>query len=197
MSAPAATPDGEGTAAVLLAAGASRRFGAADKLLAGLRGRPLVAHAAAALRQSGLAPLIAVTTNPQVAALLPEFRIVRPDLPDPAQSDSLRAGIAAARALGAARVVVALGDMPDVPPDLLRAVAARATDTLPAAATDGARVLPPACFPAALFDALLVARGDRGARGLLAGLPEAQRVPAAPGALRDIDTPADLAAPGG
>ncbi|WP_158547454.1 NTP transferase domain-containing protein [Rhodovulum sp. 12E13] len=182
------------TAAILLAAGASRRFGAQNKLLAAFRGRPLVTHAAEALRASGLAPLIAVTTSPDVAALLPGFHLVSPDRPDPEQSDSLRAGVAEARRLGAPSALVALADMPGVTPDLLRTVAARATATEAAAASDGLRALPPACFPAALFDALLGATGDRGARPLLAGLPPAQHVPAPPEALRDIDTPGDLAA---
>jgi CTP:molybdopterin cytidylyltransferase MocA len=182
------------TAAILLAAGASRRFGAEDKLLSLFRGRPLVTHAAEALRASGLAPLIAVTSNPDVATLLPGFQLVFPDRPDPEQSDSLRAGVAEARRLGAPAALVALADMPGVTPGLLRAVAARATATEAAAASDGSRALPPACFPAALFDALLATTGDRGARPLLAALPPAQRVPAPPEALRDIDTPGDLAA---
>ncbi len=180
------------TAAVLLAAGASRRFGPEDKLLALWHGRPLVTHAAEALRASGLSPLIAVTASPDIAGLLAGFAVVAPDRPDPEQSDSLRAGIAEARRRGAQAALVALGDMPGVTPDLLRAVAARAT-AAPAAATDGTRAMPPACFPAALFGALLAATGDRGARPLLAALPDAQRVPAPPEALRDIDTQADLA----
>jgi len=181
------------TAAVLLAAGASRRFGPDDKLLALWHGRPLVTHAAEALRASGLSPLIAVTANPEVAALLPGFAVVAPDRPQPEQSDSLRAGIAEARRLGAPAALVALGDMPGVTADLLRAVAARASPAQPAAATDGTRAMPPACFPAALFEALLAATGDRGARPLLASLPDAQRVPAPAEALVDIDTRADIA----
>ena len=45
----------EHVAAVLLAAGESRRFGAANKLLADLRGQPLVLHIAARLARLGIA----------------------------------------------------------------------------------------------------------------------------------------------
>lgn len=47
--------------AVLLAAGASTRFGAENKLLADLGGRPLVAHAAGALLASGVDEIVVVT----------------------------------------------------------------------------------------------------------------------------------------
>ena len=47
--------------AVLLAAGASTRFGAGNKLLAELGGRPLVAHAADALLASGVDEIVVVT----------------------------------------------------------------------------------------------------------------------------------------
>jgi CTP:molybdopterin cytidylyltransferase MocA len=63
-----------------------------------------------------------------------------------------------------------------------------------AAATDGTRPMPPACFPAGLFDDLQALTGDRGAAPLLRALPEAQRVTAPPGTLIDIDTEADFAA---
>jgi CTP:molybdopterin cytidylyltransferase MocA len=129
-----------------------------------------------------------------VAAALPGFAHVRPDPPEPAQSDSLAAGIARARALGADRALVVLGDMPRVTPDLIAAVRDRCTAAQAAAATDGTRPMPPACFPACLFDRLAGLSGDRGAAPLLRALPERQRVTAPPGALVDIDTEADLAA---
>ena len=50
-----------GIGAVLLAAGASTRFGGGNKLLAELGGRPLVAHAADALLGSGVDEIVVVT----------------------------------------------------------------------------------------------------------------------------------------
>lgn len=181
------------TAGILLASGASRRFGAADKLLAPFRGRPLVTHAAEALAEAVAGPLIVVAARAEVAAALPGFAHVRPGPPEPAQSDSLAAGIAQARALGAGRAVVVLGDMPRVTPELIRAVLARCSGGQASAATDGTRPMPPACFPAALFDRLEALSGDRGAAPVLRALPEAQLVAAPTGALVDIDTAADLA----
>src|SRR5690606_18755490 len=67
-------------AAVLLAAGQSTRFGAADKLHADLGGRPLVTHVAATLRQLGFGALIAVC-GPTTAPMLDGFDIVRNDAP--------------------------------------------------------------------------------------------------------------------
>jgi CTP:molybdopterin cytidylyltransferase MocA len=186
------------TAGVLLASGASRRFGAADKLLAPLEGRPIVAHAAAALAQAVDGPLIVVAARAEVAAALPGFTHIRPGHTAPEQSDSLAAGIAQARALGAGRVVVVLGDMPRVTAELIRAVLARCGPSqVASAATDGTRPMPPACFTAALFDRLETLSGDRGAAPVLRELPKEQLVAAQPGTLVDIDTEADLAAAAG
>ncbi len=179
-------------AGLLLAAGQSARFGSADKLRAPLRGRPLVAHAAEALRAAGCDLLIAATRDTEVAALLDEFESIRPEQDD--QSASLRAGTAYAEDRGADRVLVALGDMPLVTPDLLRAIAERCTETRAAAATDGTRAMPPACFPRPLFAELRALTGDRGARALLDRLPEEALIAAPAGTLTDIDTKADLAA---
>ncbi|SDF40316.1 nucleotidyltransferase family protein [Limimaricola pyoseonensis] len=180
---------------LLLAAGRSRRFGPQDKLRAPFRGRPLVTHAAAALRASGPDRLLAVCADPAVAAVLDGFEIVPTD-PEGGQSASLRAGARRARALGAAKLLVVLGDMPRVRPELLREVVAACDAAHPAAAHDGTRIMPPACFPAALLPDLEALEGDRGAAALLrGGAPGAVRLcPAAPGLLIDIDTPEALRA---
>ncbi|RMD92487.1 MAG: nucleotidyltransferase family protein, partial [Alphaproteobacteria bacterium] len=81
------------TVGILLAAGASRRFGDADKLLAEARGRPLVSHAARALADV-LPERVAVVSSAEVGAVLAGFRLVRIP-PGSAQSRALHAGLAA------------------------------------------------------------------------------------------------------
>lgn len=185
------------TAGVLLAAGHSRRFGPTNKLLATLRGIALVDHAARAMRASGVDVLLAVVSDDAVAARLNGFDIVRPPEPVPAQSDSLRAGVAAAALSGSDRVLIALGDMPFVTSKHLRAVMAQCDDTIPSATTDGTRPTPPACFPRIAFGALLALNGDRGAGAMLADLPDDALVRAPTGMLRDLDTRDDFDAAAG
>ena len=48
-------------AAILLAAGLSRRFGARNKLLAGIEGQPLIRRTAEALLGSRARPVVVVT----------------------------------------------------------------------------------------------------------------------------------------
>lgn len=50
-----------GIAAVVLAAGSSRRFGAENKLLATVAGQTLIMRVLAAIRVAGLSPIIVVT----------------------------------------------------------------------------------------------------------------------------------------
>lgn len=181
-------------AAVLLAAGASRRFGTQNKLLADLRGAPLVSYAATSLRGAKPDFLIAVVRSDAVAAYLGGYQIVFPQMSDPAQGDSLKAGVARAESLGADRIMVTLGDMPFVSAELIADVAALCTDGRPSATTDGTKNLPPACFPASCFPALLALRGDRGAGNLVRDLPPYALIRASPDQVQDIDTPEALTA---
>jgi molybdenum cofactor cytidylyltransferase len=176
-------------AGVLLAAGSSRRFGSDDKLLAMLKGRPLVTHAAQAMRAFAPDVLIAVTTSTEVANLLSDFEIATPPEEAPVQSDSLRASVSLAQSRGATQILIALGDMPFVTADLLQRVAERCTVAQASAATDGRRIMPPACFPQSKFTDLRNVSGDRGAAALLKNLPPSALVKALPETLRDIDTP--------
>ncbi|MEM6711844.1 MAG: NTP transferase domain-containing protein [Pseudomonadota bacterium] len=180
------------TAGILLAAGASRRFGEEDKLMASLNGAPLVSYAARALQ--GLDPdiLIGVTRSAGVAACLEGFECVSPPEDNPLQSDSLRVGITKAQEHGATRALIVLGDMPYVAAGLLADVVALCTKTMPSATSDGQRIMPPACFPKASFLNLCELAGDRGAASLLQDLPLTSLVAVSSGLLLDIDTPGQL-----
>jgi len=177
----------ERCAAILLAAGLSRRFGPDDKLMSDRGGRPLVDHAAATLAALPFARHIAVVRAgaPRLHALLVArgFAIVTNDAPESGMAHSLALGIAAAG--DAAAALIALGDMPDVPAMHFRALCAHVEPEYPVAASLGlARVTVPAAFAAARFATLRALSGDRGAQGLLDG---GATVAIDPQLLADID----------
>ncbi|QJU59716.1 NTP transferase domain-containing protein [Sphingomonas sp. AP4-R1] len=174
-------------AGVLLAAGRSTRFGADDKLAAMLGGRPLLHHAADAMRAAPLASRFLVRSG--AVDGLDGFATVA--IPQGAEmSRSLAAGIAAARAAGADAALVALGDMPFVPAaHLATLIAACEGPGALLASGDATRRAPPALFGSDWFADLEAATGDAGARSLLT---RATLLPLPPEALRDIDTVDDL-----
>lgn len=117
-----------GLAAIVLAAGQARRFGA-DKLLQPLQGSPLISHAISAARA---APVLRIVVVKRPGAALDavcrahadaDARIVLAECASEFLSDSLRTALAEAR--GADGTFVFLGDMPLVPSDLPALMATR------------------------------------------------------------------------
>lgn len=158
-------------AAVLLAAGQSRRFGAADKLAAPLAGRALGGFAADTLRAIGFAARFVVVGPAGAGFDTGGFtEVVNPD-PGHGQASSLALGIAAAHACGADSCLVVLADMPLVTAAHLAAMLARygPQADIVASVAPGGRAMVPALFAAAHFPALMALRGDSGAKSLLAG----------------------------
>jgi molybdenum cofactor cytidylyltransferase len=160
-------------AAVVLAAGFSRRFGTANKLLsAGRDGVPMIVRTVRHVLASRAQPVIVVTGHEAErveACLPPGARPVR--APDHAKgmSASLRAGLRALPA-GVAASLVCLGDMPLVGAALLDAMIARWEADPGAAAVVpvcGGRRGNPVLWPAAAFPALCALAGDGGGRRLL------------------------------
>ena len=184
-------PPSERLGVVVLAAGASRRFGAADKLLAPVGGRPMAAHAFARAAAVAAAARVAVVSAPGVADLARGAGLVpSPVPPGHPQSHSLRAGLDALPQDVEAALIL-LADMPFVTDADIAAVLARGA---PACAADGPRRMPPALLPRAWWsDPGLT--GDAGARALLMRIPPASCIALPPAHLRDIDRPADLAPP--
>lgn len=180
-------------AGVLLCAGFSRRFGPADKLLAPLAGMPLVAHAAQRLMRFE-ARYAVLPAGPTPLARLPELAPFAP-VPNPdraaGRDSSIRAGLGAALAGGATRIVIALGDMPHVSERLLTALVA-ALDTRPAALASGPGWLsPPLALTAAAARSVL--DGERSVRAAVLSLDPAL-VAAEAAELRDYDLAEDFAA---
>ncbi|WP_416873522.1 nucleotidyltransferase family protein [Kitasatospora sp. SC0581] len=197
----APTPAGPGpVAALVLAAGGGRRLGGRPKALLRYRGRPLVEHAVAVVRAGGCTEVTVVLgaagERVRATAHLPGCRLV--GNPDWAQGmgSSLRAGLAALPPHASAALVM-LVDTPGVTPAAVaRLLAAhRAGAELAAAAYEGRRGHPVLIGARHFAEAAAGARGDAGARALLAAhaaelvLVECADV-AAPD---DLDTPADLA----
>jgi molybdenum cofactor cytidylyltransferase len=112
-------------AALVLAAGRSQRMGAANKLLAMVDGKPIVAHVVDRLVDSGLARIVIVTGHQAeaVAAALAGRPVAFVHNADYAagMAASIRTGIGAlgAEASGA---MICLGDMPRVAAGTLRAL---------------------------------------------------------------------------
>lgn len=185
--------------AILLAAGASRRFGPDNKLLATLGdGEPLAIAAARPLLQA-IGNVIAVVRpgTPQLAEQLAALgcRVIEHADADAGMGSSLAAGIAAAADCDG--WLVALADMPRIQPQTIALVA----DAL----RNGAAIARPLYqgqpghpvgFAAPFRDALMALNDDSGARHIVAAQRHLlQLIPGDdPAVLLDIDTPADLAA---
>lgn len=178
-------------AALLLAAGQSRRFGSQDKLLAGFEGLPLVVHAARVL--SGIGLRLGVVSSVPVEGLLQGEGFTTRMIPPGDQSASIGAGVAELQKRGASRIVIALGDMALLRPDDIAALLALPPDQPASAWLEGAPS-PPAVFPASWFPRLMALRGDRGAGALLRDPGQGARLAIPAARLRDIDTPEALSA---
>lgn len=180
-------------AAVILAAGRSRRFGSA-KQLARLEGRTLLEHVIERALDAGLRPVVSVVppwlTRP--ASADPAIRWVRNPHPNRGMSYSLHLGLAALDATTPAALVL-LGDQPTVEPSSIAAVlAARGARPIVAAIADG-HAAPPVLVERAAFDRVSDLRGDVGLRDHIAAEPElVTEVPVGHHPV-DVDRPEDLA----
>jgi molybdenum cofactor cytidylyltransferase len=187
-------------AGLLLAAGRSRRFGG-DKLLAPLRGRPVVRWSAESI--AGAVDRLYVVTPPgahELAGALGGLDVVLVEHVgrDEGLGTSIGAGIAAMDD-GTEAVVVALGDQPLVDP----AVVSRLGDAWRASAGRARAVAPvyrdgrghPVLFSRRCFAELSALRGDAGAKAMLDAMGEELLLVAVEAAApRDVDTREMLAA---
>jgi CTP:molybdopterin cytidylyltransferase MocA len=181
---------------VLLAAGASRRFGD-DKLRALVAGRPLVAWAVDAALDSGLRPVVVVTQpGREFEALPPETHLVaNPDWLA-GLSSSVRCGLEAAARLGCEAAIFAPADQPLLCGEVYRRLAFRFHETGAAlvVAAYGSQPRNPVLLARPLWPAASRLEGDIGLAAL-ARTGEAAIVECGDiASLADIDTPADLRA---
>lgn len=172
--------------ALILAAGASTRFGS-PKQLARIQGETLLERTIRVATETGCSPIIVVlgahAKEITAACPLPHVTTVLSKDWQQGMGSSLAVGIPLLT--GTTGTIVMTCDMPAVTATHLRALSA--TGEITGSAYAG-RVGVPAYFPATSYSALLAFRGDFGARGLLIS---ARKV-VLPGGELDIDAPADF-----
>ncbi len=205
---PEGAPRAPQIAAVVLAAGQSRRMGKVNKLLAEVDGKPMVAHVVESLQASQARPLAVVTGHDYAAveAALPPSRkgagFTLAHNPDYASglSSSLRRGLAALPE-DIDGVLVCLGDMPRISPAIVNRLIA-AFNPLEGRAicvpTWQGKRGNPVLFAKRFFPEMQDIAGDTGARALIGEHAEVVcEVPIDDDAvLLDIDTPEALEALG-
>ena len=184
---------------ILLAAGASRRYGA-DKLAEMLPDGITVAMRACRNLRAGTDAVLAVV-RPGAGALMAQLQAEGAEVlicsdASLGMGHTLAGGIRARS--GAAGWLVALADMPWIPPAIIRAVAdaLRAGAPIAAPALDG-RCGHPVGFARSLGPELAALTGDSGAKAVIQRhLPQLRLLDCNdPAIFRDIDQPADLANP--
>jgi molybdenum cofactor cytidylyltransferase len=181
-------------AAILLAAGASRRLGTPKQLLV-WRGETLLRRTARLALEAGFRPVRVVlgAEAPRCEATLRDLdvEIVANPAWEAGMSTSLRAGLEGLAA-DVDAVLVLVCDQPALSLghlESLRAAQLAHPETAVASGYAGARGIP-VLFPRVFFERLERLQGDRGARSLLQG-EDVLEVPF-PGGEFDLDTPEDL-----
>jgi molybdenum cofactor cytidylyltransferase len=183
---------------ILLAAGRGKRFdpsGVQNKLLQALESGDAVVAASARNMLAALPRVLAVVRpgDDKVAALLGalgcEVRVCADA--DLGMAESLVTAVDCTK--GAEGWVIALGDMPHVQPETIRALAA----TIERGARIAAPVYQgrrgnPVAFSSYHLPLLLALDGDQGARAILKSHAVSEVTVDDVGVVRDIDTPGDL-----
>ena len=191
-------------AGIILAAGASRRMGSLNKLLAFIAGKPLVRYAAESFVATSLSPIIIVIgyeADKVAAALegLPVQLVVNPDHAA-GQGSSVGVGVEALDDK-ITDAMIGLGDMPLLPSTLLDSLIhahighERHVRNITIPVFEGQRGNP-VLWGKTFFPELITLAGDRGGRQLLNDHRAAQHLVACDhsSVLRDVDTVDALAA---
>lgn len=194
-----ATDGGSGDLyAIVLAAGASTRFGS-PKQLARVDGRPLL-HVVVSRVVEVVGHAVTVVLGANAAELIPMLKHTSASV---VINREWREGIASSIRAGLARlpgvcegVMLVLADQAAVTADDLRRLvtAWRSQPLYTAAAQYGATTGAPAIFPRTRFSELAALRGDRGAQRLVTSVPDRLIRVRMERAAIDIDTPEDLEA---
>jgi molybdenum cofactor cytidylyltransferase len=185
-------------AAILLAAGASRRMRGADKLLEPVDGQPMLRCAALALSRARVDKLFVVVPPGDRARRDAldglDVTIVENALAEEGMGSSIRAAMAVLpEDVDAA--ILALADMPEVAPAhvdrLIAAFDPEEGRAICRAATEDGTPGHPVLFGRRFFETLARSSGDEGARAVIGDHPELVEMVPTPGlgAVLDLDTP--------
>lgn len=207
-----ANATGARIAAIVLAAGRSRRMAGVNKLLIPVAGQPMVVRAAAAALDSRARPVLIVVGHQADRVRTALRLLVDRDVDGPGQvsrlaiidnpshgegiAGSIRAGLDALPS-GVDGAVFLLADMPWISAGhvdrLIDAFDPAAGQSICVATYQGRRGNP-VLWGAAHFPALRTLDGDAGGRVLLAGLADQVKAVAFadPGVVTDVDRPGDL-----
>jgi molybdenum cofactor cytidylyltransferase len=187
-------------AALILAAGASRRLGRPKQLLE-IGGETLLARAHRIAVEAGAAPVVTVLGAYfiEIGAAIPQGNSIRVFNEHWKQgiATSIHAGLRALSAIApkASGALLMTCDQPRLTADrlhaLLGAFDAQQAGSIVASFYSGVLGVP-AIFPRSVFPRLLRLRGDQGARALLLKPPCPLVSIDFPGGEIDIDTPSDL-----
>ncbi len=172
------------TTAILLAAGESKRFGAENKLLHSISGKPILHHSIDTLLNSKIQQIVVVTGHNHTAiekslqtslnnAQSHKISFCFNSFYQDGQSSSLHAGIR--NCINSSAVLVCLADMPHVQVTTINHILQTAQDN-----TSSTIVAPrfntkrgnPVLFKQAVFNDLLSIKGDTGAKQYIEKHPE-------------------------
>ena len=178
---------------LVLAAGASTRFGA-QKQLAELDGVPMLEHS---LRAIGSAPVdrVVVVLGSAADEIASKVNLhgaepIVCERWEEGQSASLACGLG--ELAGCEAVVVTLGDQPRVSPDAISRVISGRNGSSAIRATYNGNPGHPVLLEQSLFEALRDVSGDKGARNLLLSVPVTDIPCDDLGGGEDVDTPGEL-----
>lgn len=177
--------------AIVPAAGLSSRMGGPNKLLMPWGDGTVVGSVVAALIKSGLEVVVVTGRDASHVAEAVDC----PTVFNPAFAEGLGGSIAAGAgaAPSADGYLIALGDMPEVSPRVIRALmeAFASKDDILAPVYESGQGHP-VLFGAAYFEELCALKGDVGARSILAAHRDRLRLIPVDGELQDLDQLADF-----
>jgi CTP:molybdopterin cytidylyltransferase MocA len=176
------------TAAVILAAGASTRFGSPKQLARFGAGSVLDAVVRLA-RDAGLRPIVVVL--PSSVPPPADVTAVINDAPEEGMSRSLRLGLAAVPREATAAVIL-LGDQPTVSPAVVAQVVQSRGERPIVAARAAGLLGPPVLLERSAFGMAAATTGDEGLRHLIRGNRHLVTPVEVGEHAPDVDTPADL-----